>query len=354
VSGSAPERAGASIPTPPLLRAARIDAVDIARGLAVLGMFAAHTLTRQLEHDTIVDGRSSILFATLAGVSIGLMTGGERPLISDRGAARIGIALRAVLLILLGVLLNVPRTDIAVILDYYGLAFLLLLPALFASRLLLAVLALTAAAVGPFLKALLVDTDFDEPVLALAADRLVTGYYPAGTWLAYLAVGLLCARSGLRSMRTQIIMIGGGCAGMLAGYGAAVVMPGVTADAHTDTTAEVLGSGGFAVALLGTLLIVTSNAPRRAGRGISAVLSPVAAVGSMPLTIYTAQLLALALYIAVQPQPPGVDYPLPVFLSMSLAAIVFAVLWRRGRGSGPLERLMRAVSGWPPARPRDS
>ena len=56
---------------------ARIGGVDLARGLAVLGMFAAHLLWITepfdvLEPDTwiaVVSGRSSILFATLAGVS---------------------------------------------------------------------------------------------------------------------------------------------------------------------------------------------------------------------------------------------------------------------------------------------
>ena len=65
----------------------RIAGVDLARGLAVIGMIAAHLLWIE-DFDfadaatwvAVVDGRSSILFATLAGVSIGLVTGGSRPL----------------------------------------------------------------------------------------------------------------------------------------------------------------------------------------------------------------------------------------------------------------------------------
>ena len=60
----------------------RIAGVDLARGLAVIGMIAAHVLWIE-DFDfadaatwvAVVDGRSSILFATLAGVSIGLVTG---------------------------------------------------------------------------------------------------------------------------------------------------------------------------------------------------------------------------------------------------------------------------------------
>jgi uncharacterized membrane protein YeiB len=350
VSDTAQGRVGTTAAPPPL-RGSRIAAIDVARGLAILGMFAAHTLTRDLDYDTIADGRSSILFATLAGVSLGLMTGGARPLSTGRSAARLGIGVRALLLILLGVLLDVPRTDIAVILDYYGIGFLLLLPLLFAPRLVLALAAFLAATLGP-LVANLLDDDFDEPVIDLLADYLFTGDYPAAIWLAYLAVGLICARSGLTKLRTQIAMIGGGAAGMLAGYGAAIVLPGVTANAHTDSTAEVVGSGGFAVALIGLLLLVMSPLLGKVGGGIRAVFSPISAVGSMPLTIYTAQLIVLAVYIEVQPEAFDIEYPLSLFLAMSIAAIVFAVLWRRFLGAGPLERFMKRASGWPPERPR--
>jgi uncharacterized membrane protein YeiB len=343
--------AAATAAAPDLARSPRIDAIDIARGLAVLGMFAAHTFTRQLEEDTVFDGRSSILFATLAGVSIGLMTGGARRVRSNRGAAYAGIGIRAMLLFFLGSLLWLPRHDIAVILDYYGIAFLLLLPALFAARPVLAGIAALAAFGGPVIGDWFDENPPDGALAGYLVDRLFTGYYPAFTWLAYLAVGLLCARSGLTRLRTQIAMIGLGAVGMLAGYGGAVVLTGVTADAHTDTTAEVLGSGGFAVALTGVLLLVTAPAARAAGRTLRTVLSPIAAVGSMPLTIYTVQLVALAAYIALQPEPTGIEYPVPLFLAMAAAAIVVAVMWRRFLGAGPLERLLRLASGWPPPRP---
>ncbi|MFC0682454.1 heparan-alpha-glucosaminide N-acetyltransferase domain-containing protein [Lysobacter korlensis] len=354
MTGSTTSGAGATAPAPALPRSGRIAAIDIARGLAVLGMFAAHTLTRSLDEDTIVDGRSSILFATLAGLSIGLMTGGSRPLEAGRGAAYAGIGVRGLLLFFLGSLLWLPRTDIAVILDYYGIAFLLLLPALFAPRLVLAAIAAVAAFVGPLIDAAFDQVPVDGDLAAYAVDRLFDGYYPAFTWLAYLAVGLICARSGVPRRRTQLAMIGGGAVGMLAGYGAAAVLPGVTAEAHSDTTAEVLGSGGFAVALIGLLLLVTGPATRAAGSALRTLLSPIAAVGSMPLTIYTVQLLVLAWYIQVQPQPSSIDYPVPLFLAMASAAILFAVVWRRFLGAGPLERLMRTASGWPPSkRPPD-
>jgi uncharacterized membrane protein YeiB len=100
------------------------------------------------------------------------------------------------------------------------------------------------------------------------------------------------------------------------------------------------------------LLLLTSPLTRSAGTALRALLSPIGAVGSMPLTIYTAQLAALALYIRAQPESIDVEYPLPLFFAMAIPAIVFAVLWRRFLGAGPLERFMKLASGWPPSRPQ--
>ena len=63
----------------------RIPGLDLARGLAVIGMLAAHLFTLPeidwtdpVTWGGIVGGRSSILFATLAGVSISIVTAGMR------------------------------------------------------------------------------------------------------------------------------------------------------------------------------------------------------------------------------------------------------------------------------------
>ena len=56
----------------------RLVGLDVARALAVLGMFAAHTAPGSWLY-TIAEGRAAALFAVLAGVSIALMSGGSQP-----------------------------------------------------------------------------------------------------------------------------------------------------------------------------------------------------------------------------------------------------------------------------------
>src|SRR5215207_6017259 len=106
----------------------RIAGVDLARGLAVLGMVAAHVLWIEnfdaRDASTwiaVVDGRSSILFATLAGVSIGLVTGGTRPLAPpEMRLARERLAVRGALLWLIGLGLIATGVPVYVILPAYA------------------------------------------------------------------------------------------------------------------------------------------------------------------------------------------------------------------------------------------
>ena len=329
----------------------RVVGVDAARGLAILGMFVAHAIPRSGDAELLADGRSSILFATLAGLSLGIMTGAARPL--PRGLRRdraLTIALRALYLFLLGLVLSSLGSEIAIILDYYAIMFLLLTPLLFLPRWALAVIAVVLAGVAPLVasaaEAAETAGNGGGPVAGVFRDYLLTGHYPALVWLPYLLVGLIAARSDLRSPRTQRWMIGAGTAAAVLGYGAARLLPGVTAEAHSDSTAEVVGSGGLAVAVIGTLLWLTAIERDRAGRIAGTVLSPVAATGSMALTVYTMQIVTLAVFVVLRTDSGGaIQYPgWPLLIGMTIGALAFATAWRRAFGAGPLERLLRRAT----------
>ncbi|HEX7835077.1 MAG TPA: DUF418 domain-containing protein [Pseudolysinimonas sp.] len=317
-------------------------------------MFAAHVVFDRSEN--FYDGRSSILFATVAGVSLGLLTGGsDPPPRGRRGAPRVAIALRGATLILIGVLLtNLLHPPLQVILDYYGLAFILLIPLLFAARPALLIAAALVVAIAPPLVGWLraeVDPAGIPLVLAPFAQWLVYGTYPVAVWLSFPLFGLLCARSGLERRRTQLLMIGAGAVMAVAGYGAGAVLPGVTAGAHSGTAAEVIGSGGLAVAIIG-LATLLGTLPDPAGRGIRFVLYPVAAAGGMALSLYTAQVIALT----IVREANRIDaerwvYPDLILPALIVSALVIGTLWRLFLGVGPLERLLRWVTSSPAPAP---
>ena len=332
--------------------AGRVFGPDLARGIALLGMFAAHVDIDRAED--VYDGRSAILFATIAGVSLGLVSGAEAPPAPDaraeRAGIRRGVAVRALALIVLGVGLTLGvQPPLSVILDEYGLAFLLLVPVLFASRRVLALVLAALVAVMPPLVGWL--RDRTEPaaipdVLRAFSDWLVYGSYPMAVWLAFPVAGLLCARAGVGSRRMQVAMIAGGIAASTAGYGAAALVPDVTAAAHSGSAAEVLGSGGAAVVVIGAATLLGSL-PGRAGRGIRTVLFPVAAAGGMALTLYVGHAIALALLrdlVAGGSVIPG-GYPAWTFAVLVAGTLTVATAWRLLFGAGPLERVLRWLTG---------
>lgn len=328
----------------------RIVGVDVARGLAIVGMFVAHAVPRGDEAELLVDGRSSVLFATLAGVSLGIMTGANQPIARNRRTERsLSIVLRALIVFLLGLVLVTLDSGVAIILDYYGIMFLLLVPLLFLPRWVLGPLAVVIALLAPRL-AIAAESADAGPVTVVFVDYLLTGYYPALVWLPYLIAGLIAARSDLRSPRTQGAMVATGSALAVLGYAGALLLPGVTAEAHSDSTAEVLGSGGVAIAVIGMLLWLTSG-ERALSRVARTALWPIAAVGSMALTLYTMQIVTLAAFTVLGDDSGGaVAYPgWPLLIGLIVGALFFASAWRSIYGAGPLERLVTRLS-----RPRRS
>ncbi|WP_193508837.1 DUF418 domain-containing protein [Cryobacterium sp. BB736] len=331
--------------TPP-----RLAGIDIARGLALIGMFIAHAAPYpDPDAEWIVDGRSSLLFATLAGVSLGLMSGSAEPT-AERGRMRQTVVLRALLLILLGLVLWIVPTDIAIILDYYGVMFLLLVPLLFLPRRVLAIVAVTLFVIAPLLADAaqpIVDGATTPALVVVPVEWLLTGYYPALVWLPVLILGLIAARSDLRRVGTQLLVLLGGIGGMLVGYGAAAVVPGVDASAHSATHAEILGSGGFAFTVIGALLLLTGPALGAVGGGLRFALAPVAAMGSMPLTIYTGQILVIASFFIAAGRPFVVYDSWALVVWLIIGSALFALLWRRFVGPGPLEWVMRQLTSPP-------
>ena len=329
----------------------RIAGIDVARGFAIIGMFAAHAIPRADNSELLVDGRPSILFATLAGVSLGIMTGSTRPPgPGRRGDPVVGILVRALIIFLLGVTLAVLDSEVAVILDFYAVMFLLMTPMLFFPRWALGALAAVLAVAAPALAAVVYGADRDAPaLLEIAQYYLLTGNYPALVWLPFLLVGLISARSGLGRARTQLWMIASGTAAAVLGYGGAALLQGVTAEAHSGSTAEVVGSGGFAVAFIGVMLWLTSAERGGFGVAVGWITRPIGATGSMPLTIYTLQVITLTVFADLRERTDGaIQYPgWPLLIGMTIASLLFATLWRRFLGKGPLERMLAAASRAP-------
>jgi hypothetical protein len=97
---------------------------------------------------------------------------------------------------------------------------------------------------------------------------------------------------------------------------------------HSSTPLDLLHTIGVALGLLGAMLLLAS-----AGRYARAVLAPLAAAGTMTLSLYSAHVLLLA--SGWLPEDRETSYVVQV-----VAALALAWLWRRLLGRGPLERVV--------------
>ncbi|MBD3943733.1 DUF418 domain-containing protein [Microbacterium sp. NEAU-LLC] len=339
----------------------RVGGVDLARGLAVLGMFAAHLLviddpiswTDPSTWTAVVQGRSSILFATLAGVSIGLATGGPTPP-SGRAmrSARRRLVVRAGLLGLLGLLLILTGVPVSVILPAYAILFVCAAPLTALPARALLPLAAGLALVMPFVQIVLDALPVWQTPTGADLSLVLGWHYPFTTWIVFVVAGLGVARAGVARLGVQVWMLAAGALLAIVAYGmdaatAADPQPedsfgGAvwTARAHSSGLLEVIGSGGFALAVVGACLLLCRTPARWA-------VLPLRAVGAMPLTAYTLQLVVWAITAAVVLGDTG-DLAgfraLAPFWPFALGTIVFATGWALAVGRGPLEWVFDRVA----------
>lgn len=321
---------------------ARVVGVDVARGLAVLGMIVAHVgeddaarLPNGSSWLEAFDGRSAAGFALLAGVSAALLSGDPDRL----RYARVRILARAALLLPLGLVLEALGTPVVIILPAYAVMFAMLTVALAWRPRTLLVVAGVVAVVAPPAVLWLRDVGADAGPVAILWQE----YYPPLVWIAYLLVGLAVGRV-LRQPTTPGRLVGWGVPAAAVGLATnAVAMRAVDEDRtalralltsapHTSSGVELLANTGVVLAALGTCLVVGRRWPRAVG--------PLAATGALALTAYTGQVVA----IAVLGRGVVFDPSIIVTGAFVVVTVVVCTVWRATLGRGPLERLLHSAS----------
>ncbi|GAA3701375.1 hypothetical protein GCM10022377_13690 [Zhihengliuella alba] len=330
----------------------RVSALDIARGVAILGMLFAHAApigpdsALPLKALAAAAQVTAPMFVMLAGLSLGLMTGGGSPAVDGRWSLRWQILRRGLVLIALGLALWRIDSGIAVVIDYIGVVIVLLVPVLFAPRWLLAALAAAALVASPLLRAwaeregLIVQVAGD-PVLGKLASWLVLGpHYWAALFLFFALAGLIIARSDVRAARTPRRLILAGVAAGAVGVAVALTTSYSPHPGSTEPSGNLVALG-CAVGLVGVLLFLEG---RTGARGVLRALAPLEWAGRMPLTIYTLQIV---LFGIVRGATGSISSWLLLFGAI-LLSLVFAWAWTRWVSrQGPLEAAVAWVSGRP-------
>ncbi|GAA1593880.1 heparan-alpha-glucosaminide N-acetyltransferase domain-containing protein [Leucobacter chromiireducens] len=347
----------------PALPAARMIGVDIARFLAIVGMIAAHLVSiggmlaapgsfdevAGEVADTLTAGIAAPLFAVLGGVSTVFAT--RKLLRAGRAGAAMGaVAVRGVLLILIGLTLGIIETPVAIVLAYYGLAMLLIAPLVAARSWLLGLIALVLTAGGGIMNAAIREANpswggagqvnfdsFAQDPWAALRTLLLTGEYPALTWCAYLLVGMLigrlltgAAQRGALGRAAALLTTAGAALAVVAqlvsnavvatlggvsdpaleGYPSELLTEYVAqstggaplstqlwaqfvATPHSGSLIDILRTAGIAAAVIGVLVLLCDVLRTRGGAGAPGpVLGTLRAAGAAPLTIYTLHIIA--------------------------------------------------------------
>lgn len=363
----------------------RIVGIDIARAIAVIGMFGSHTLnlgevrlSDPATYPALIQGHSAATFIMLAGLSISLLSGGTRQR-SDTELVRIRhlLLVRACLIFFIGSALQLLGTPIVIILVVYGFLFVAALPLLRTqpSRLFTAaaIMAATMPIVMPLLDAVL--WKWAYPYGALY-DILFAGGLPALTWGCYFLVGLALGRLDLSS-RAVIEAIGmrgaalaGGAYLLAAALGPVrdILDPGHNAPAPSALPDQTASRGEFGwstdnlVALLGADAYSSTTLDIIGCTGISMVIiagclalfpqptrfnEPLRAAGQMALTLYCLHIVAiyvLYLIFPVQEDQPARFLGVPTWATFSAIAIVTSTLWLRHFRRGPVEAVIHTIA----------
>lgn len=369
----------------------RLIGVDAARGVALLGMITLHSLLEETPSGNptwsshAFSGRAAAAFALMSGVGLTLATGRRQVPRSDARGMAAMLATRALAIGVIGLLVSGADTVLdSVILPYYAVVFLLAIPLLLLPTWALFTTGALLAGVVPFGMHLLLphlaepalgNPTFgrliDDP-LALLGELTLTGYYPAPAWLAYICIGLAVGRLDLSSPRvaatlvavgavlavwahaitTVLLHLAGGLTAIRAAQPASDLTPEETTyllkfggdgsaptstwwwmavdGPHTGTPANLVGTIGATLAVLGLLLLLTTTRARL-------LLVPLAAAGSMTLTFYSVHVLFLNSDFDTYSPGTGCIVQL-------VAVVLIAMAVRATAGRGPLEALVGSLA----------
>lgn len=374
-------------------RQQRLLGVDAARLAAILGMFAAHIFALyEISLDpaysptitgALPSGRASVLFMVLAGLSLGLLTDSlARKGFSNPKLYSV-LALRALIIAVLGMAIGSINEGIAVILVHYGLLFLLLPLALKLSTVSIWVVSGSWLALMPiFWRPLAAHFqgqslghnpsfgDVLDPAL-LFTDLAITGYYPMMVWFGFGLLGIALGRCNLRSRKTagMLAVAGGASAAITYVLGRVVSLqnteqisraldlraslvptiittgrlPGKNLDpflsetaylwlptGHSNSLLSTLHNASCAVAVIGLLLLIIGY--------LGPLGRVLAGAGRAPLTLYIGHLLIL---------PVLQDHlePATIWWILCSATAVLGIWLGFTRATGPLEYGVRVLSG---------
>ncbi|WP_298911046.1 heparan-alpha-glucosaminide N-acetyltransferase domain-containing protein [uncultured Aliiroseovarius sp.] len=336
----------------------RLNGVDIARYLAFVGMVLVNfRLASEVSGGSDIgslitdnlEGRAAALFVVLAGVGASL------------GRVPWHLTLRRALFLFVVGMLNMLIFD-ADILHFYALYFIVAMVFMRRSNNSLLLGVAVFILVG-FVAQLMLDFDRGWSWATLSyhdvwtiegflRHSLFNGWHPVFPWAAFLLWGMWLGRLKLSRWTVQIGMVLGGALVAVAAHQASAVLirePEIGALMSTEPVPAgplyMLASGATAVAVLGTVLLIT---PLLLALPIFRRLCDAMIVaGRQTLTHYVAHILIGIGTLEAMGRLDGSLQPMQIFwisIAYCAFAALFSWLWSHKFKRGPIEAIMRLIT----------
>ncbi|MBK3494723.1 DUF418 domain-containing protein [Viridibacillus sp. YIM B01967] len=356
---------------------ARITGLDLARSLAMFGMFIVNfsVITGAETNGPnwlvrltfLFEGRASALFVLLSGIGIALMTRRAREGNNHQQiqGMRIVIWKRALFLFVAGLGLYIVGWT-GDILHYYG-SYLFFIAFLIGFRkrvlLFIAVVIILAAQslqitldmfVGWQPEALYMKYVDFWTISGFLRNLFFNGYHPIFPWFAFVLIGFVIGSLDLKSNQTRRKLLLLGIISLAIAEILSKALIAQTASALTTEVAEflfntgpilpsilyIISASGSALIILIATLYITERYTK------SKLVTSIIASGQMTLTHYIAHILIGVSFLEwiCQAEHPSLFVIYGYCILFYILCIVFSTLWKQKFSRGPVEWLMRNLT----------
>ncbi|MCG8573297.1 MAG: heparan-alpha-glucosaminide N-acetyltransferase domain-containing protein [Flavobacteriales bacterium] len=354
----------------------RIIGIDVARALAVIGMIIVNFKVVFGENGGgwlksfagIFDGKAAATFVVLAGVGLALMTNASFRNRDEEKLkkAQIRILKRAIFLFIVG--LSYILIWPADILHFYGVY--MLITALFITQ--PKKFALTTGILLIALYPVLLTswnyesgwnfTTLDYPdfwtAKGFVKNLLFNGFHPVLPWLAFMLVGFWFGRQRLNDNRFVMTSFFVGLISFILvqlisfaavhflSEGDPIIKRELQEVLGTDPMPPLpiyMFSGiSIAITITSACILIAKKFEQ------SKIIDALRKTGQLALTFYAAHvIIGMGIVEAIDPEKMGnysIEFSVIYALVFSALCIVFAIIWRKRKKSGPLESIMRKLT----------
>jgi len=354
----------------------RIIGVDVARAISIIGMIIVNFKlviggqgTKWMENfANFFDGKASATFVTLAGVGIALMTSSaiRNNDVEKRRKIKFQILKRSLFLFVFG--LSYFLIWPADILHYYAIYMTILLLFLNASNRTLLLISGFIILLFPILLTVLdyetawnfetfAYNDFWTPK-GFLRNAFFNGFHPVIPWLAFMLLGYWFGRQDLtnekflkKSLLFSLLLF---LSLQIISFAIIEILSNGQPQSKELLT-QILGvepmpplpiymltGCSFSFAIISFSILVSSSFET------NFIIQSLHKTGQLALTFYLAHvIIGMGIIEAISPLKMGkypIDFTLPYAFLFSISCVVFAVIWKKYKKTGPFEWFMRKLT----------